>query len=62
MNPQENEEQIARFLAKNPKLKLVPAELSIPLEYTENGFLKTIPFKHHMDGAFGAKLQKIIRS
>lgn len=62
MNPQENEEQIARFLAKNPKFKLVPAELSIPLEYTENGFLKTIPFKHHMDGAFGAKLQKIIRS
>ncbi|MDD3524634.1 MAG: 16S rRNA (cytosine(967)-C(5))-methyltransferase RsmB [Candidatus Cloacimonetes bacterium] len=58
MNPHENEEQIARFLAKNPKFKLVSADTIIPKEYTENGFLKTIPFKHHMDGAFAAKMQK----
>ncbi len=58
MNPQENEEQIKRFLAKNPKFRLVPAERFIPKEYTDKGFLKTIPFKHHMDGAFAAKMQK----
>lgn len=58
MNPQENEEQVARFLAKNPKFSLIPAQTIIPAVYTENGFLKTIPFRHHMDGAFAAKLQK----
>ena len=59
MNSAENEEQIARFLASNPKFKLVDAAKYIPVKYTEHGFLKTIPFKHNMDGAFGAKLQRI---
>jgi 16S rRNA (cytosine967-C5)-methyltransferase len=59
MNPQENEEQVQRFLAKYPKFQLVSAEQYIPKTYTEQGFLKTIPFKHHMDGAFAAKLQKV---
>jgi 16S rRNA C967 or C1407 C5-methylase (RsmB/RsmF family) len=58
MNPKENEEQIARFLARNPKFHLVPADTMIAADYTENGYLKTIPFKHHMDGAFAAKMQK----
>nr|MDK2851479.1 rRNA (cytosine967-C5)-methyltransferase [Candidatus Cloacimonadota bacterium] len=58
MNPQENEEQVQRFLEKNPKFELVPAERYIPKDYTDKGFLKTVPFKHHMDGAFAAKMQK----
>ncbi|MCB5270723.1 MAG: 16S rRNA (cytosine(967)-C(5))-methyltransferase RsmB [Candidatus Cloacimonetes bacterium] len=59
MNPQENEAQIERFLAHNPNFKLIPAQKYIPKAYTEKGFMKTIPFKHHMDGAFAAKMQKI---
>lgn len=59
MNPAENEAQIKRFLAHNPKFKLIPANKYIPKVYTEKGFMKTIPFKHHMDGAFAAKMQKI---
>ncbi len=58
MNPDENEEQIKTFLSRNPKFSLVPAEKYIPKEYTEDGYLKTIPFKHFMDGAFAAKLVK----
>ncbi|MCB5261907.1 MAG: 16S rRNA (cytosine(967)-C(5))-methyltransferase RsmB [Candidatus Cloacimonetes bacterium] len=58
MNPQENEAQIERFLAHNPNFKLIPAQKYIPKAYTEKGFMKTIPFKHHMDGAFAAKMQK----
>jgi len=58
MNPRENEEQVQRFLEKNPKFELVPAERYIPKDYTDKGFLKTVPFKHHMDGAFAAKMQK----
>ncbi|KAF5048275.1 Ribosomal RNA small subunit methyltransferase B [anaerobic digester metagenome] len=59
MNPEENEAQIEKFLARNPKFSLVRAENYIPVDYTENGFLKTIPFRHFMDGSFGAKLQRI---
>ncbi|MDD3535618.1 MAG: 16S rRNA (cytosine(967)-C(5))-methyltransferase RsmB [Candidatus Cloacimonetes bacterium] len=58
LNPAENEEQVQRFLKKNPKFSLLNAENYIPKEYTEAGFLKTVPFRHFMDGAFGAKMQK----
>jgi len=58
LNPAENEEQIQRFLQKNPKFSLLDAANFIPKEYTEAGFLKTIPFRHFMDGAFAAKMQK----
>lgn len=59
MNPAENEDQIKKFLNRNNKFKLVDAGVIIPRQYVSNGFLKTIPFKHHMDGAFGAKLHRI---
>lgn len=58
MNPDENEKQIEKFLRRNPKFTLVRAENTISSDFTENGFLKTIPFRHFMDGAFGAKLQR----
>ena len=58
INPEENEEQIHKFLSVNPQYTLIPAEAFIPIEYTESGFLKTVPNIHNMDGAFAAKLQK----
>ncbi len=59
MNPQENEEQIASFLARNKRFELVNASLTLPSQYTDHGYFKTVPFRHHMDGAFGAKLQRV---
>ncbi|HQO17944.1 MAG TPA: 16S rRNA (cytosine(967)-C(5))-methyltransferase RsmB [Candidatus Cloacimonas sp.] len=58
MNPKENEDQIAAFLKKNKNFTLIPAADFIPERYTSDGFLKTIPFQHNMDGAFAAKLQR----
>jgi len=58
MNPQENESQIEAFLARNKRFELVQASLIIPQDYCSGAYLKTIPFKHHMDGAFAAKLQR----
>jgi 16S rRNA (cytosine967-C5)-methyltransferase len=58
INPDENEEQIYKFLRHNPLYEIIPAQTIIPAEYTQNGFLKTIPNIHHMDGAFAAKLRK----
>lgn len=59
MNPAENEKQIENFLSKNNKFQLVMADHYVIKVYTENGFLKTTPYKHFMDGAFAAKLQRI---
>jgi len=58
INPDENEEQIYKFLKQHKNFELIPADTIIPFEFTENGFLKTVPYKHHMDGAFAAKMRK----
>jgi 16S rRNA (cytosine967-C5)-methyltransferase len=59
LNRAENQEQVEKFLQKNPSFKLVPASTCIPQEYVDNGYLQTIPFLHAMDGAFAAKMQKV---
>lgn len=59
MNPKENEEQVIKFLKRNPRFKLEDAGTLIDSRYVVDGYLKTIPFKHHMDGAFAAKLRRI---
>jgi 16S rRNA (cytosine967-C5)-methyltransferase len=60
LNPEENERQIEKFLAKNRMFKLIPAESVLDKNVTENGYLKTMPFEHNMDGAFAAKMQKLV--
>lgn len=60
MNPLENEKQIANFLDKNPKFKLVPANGKVPDECIKDGMYRSIPFKHNIDGAFAAKMQRIV--
>ncbi len=58
LNKKENETQIEKFLARNKSFKLIPASKYIDKDFTENGYLKTLPFVHNMDGAFAAKMQK----
>lgn len=59
MNPDENEHQIQRFLARNTRFALSPPGALIPDNCVRDGMFRSIPFIHHMDGAFGAKLQRI---
>lgn len=59
LNPLENEHQVDNFLRKNNDFKLEPAEKYLPKNCLENNFLKTLPFKHKIDGAFAAKLKRI---
>lgn len=58
MNPEENEEQIERFLEKNKSFKLLKDSKKVPLQYMENGYLKTYPQRNSIDGAFAAKMKK----
>lgn len=60
LNKEENEKQIENFLNRNPEFTLESAEQFIPKEFTENGYLTTLPFKHNSDGAFAARMKKKI--
>ena len=60
LNKEENEAQIENFLHRNPEFTLESAEQYIPKEFTEDGYLKTLPFKHNSDGAFAARMKKKI--
>lgn len=58
LNPQENENQVHNFLQKHKDFSLIDASGIINPLYTENGFLKTVPWKHYMDGAFAARMKR----
>ena len=58
MNPDENERQIEKFLARNPRFSLVDAVEILPADYTSGGMFRSLPFRHNMDGAFAAKMIK----
>lgn len=54
--PEENEQNIEWFLSNFTNFQLDPAEKYIPEIVCDNGFLRTLPSKHFIDGAFAARL------
>jgi len=54
--PEENEQNIEWFLKQFPNFVLDPAEKYLPSKLCKDGFLKTLPFLHYIDGAFAARL------
>lgn len=54
--PEENEQNIEWFLANYPNFELDPAEKYLPSIVCDSGYLHTLPSKHHIDGAFAARL------
>jgi 16S rRNA (cytosine967-C5)-methyltransferase len=58
MNPEENERQIEKFLARNPRFTLIDASEKLPGDFCQGGMFRSLPFRHNMDGAFAAKMIK----
>ncbi|HXE56607.1 MAG TPA: 16S rRNA (cytosine(967)-C(5))-methyltransferase RsmB [Gemmatimonadales bacterium] len=59
LEPEENERQVDRFLARHPEFRLAPSA-TVPAELlTERGELQILPHRHRMDGAFAARLRKV---
>ncbi|HEY4306433.1 MAG TPA: 16S rRNA (cytosine(967)-C(5))-methyltransferase RsmB [Gemmatimonadaceae bacterium] len=59
LEPEENDEQIERFLAEHPTWKLEgPPEGVVPTNTLDNGFLRVLPQRHGTDGAFAARLRR----
>lgn len=58
IEPEENEENIKWFLEKNKDFRLDRAENYISEHVCKDGFMKTYPHIHGIDGAFAARLIK----
>lgn len=58
--PEENEEIIAWFLDRHPQFTLQPARRFVPGRFCdEQGFVRTLPHRHDMDGSFAAHLKRM---
>ncbi len=58
MEPEENEQVITRFLDKRPDFALEDAADFVPPMFVDGGFVRVLPHKHAIDGAFAARLVK----
>ncbi len=57
--PEENEEIAAWFLEQHAQFRLQPAADFVAAEFCDdNGFVQTLPHRHHMDGSFAARFLK----
>jgi 16S rRNA (cytosine967-C5)-methyltransferase len=59
LEPEENDEQVARFLAEHPTWTLeAPPEGAVPATVLDEGLLRVLPHRHDTDGAFAARLRR----
>jgi 16S rRNA (cytosine967-C5)-methyltransferase len=59
LEPEENDEQIERFLATHLEWTLEPPpDQTVPPAVLDAGRLRTLPHQHGMDGAFAARLRR----
>ena len=59
MEPEENEQVVARFLEKRSDFALEDAADFVPGMFVDGGFVRVLPQKHAIDGAFAARLVKV---
>jgi 16S rRNA (cytosine967-C5)-methyltransferase len=58
LEPEENERQVERFLARHPDFRREPSETFPPALMSEDGDLMIVPQRHEMDGAYAARLRR----
>ncbi len=59
LEPEENAEQIDRFLARSPEFRREPPAGMTSDLLSDKGDLELFPQRHGMDGAFAARLRRI---
>jgi len=58
LEPEENERQIDAFLARHPEFRREPSETFPAALTSAAGDLMILPQRHHMDGAYAARLRR----
>ncbi len=59
LEPEENEDQVDRFLARHPDFQREPSETFPEALQSPTGDLRLLPQRHGMDGAFAARLRRM---
>jgi 16S rRNA (cytosine967-C5)-methyltransferase len=61
LEPEENDEQIDRFLSEHPDWRLdPPPEGAVPAAVIDKGLLRVLPQRDGTDGAFAARLRRSV--
>ena len=58
INPQENENQIDRFMKTHVNYIIENPNKFVDNFYVKDNYIKTYPFKHKMDGSFAVRIRK----
>lgn len=58
IEPEENQQQVERFLARHPDFRREPGDAFPAALISPEGDLMILPQRHHMDGAFAARLRR----
>jgi 16S rRNA (cytosine967-C5)-methyltransferase len=58
LEPEENEAQVERFLARHPEFRREAGETFPAALMTEKGDMTILPQRHEMDGAYAARLRR----
>jgi len=59
LEPEENDEQVERFLDEHPDWRLdPPPEGAVPAAVLDSGLLRVLPQRHGTDGAFAARFRR----
>jgi len=58
LEPEENERVIAHFLNKRPDFTIEDATPYVPSMFVDGGFVRILPHRHAIDGAFAVRLAK----
>jgi 16S rRNA (cytosine967-C5)-methyltransferase len=58
LEPEENQEQVGRFLAARPEFRREPVDAFPRALLSEEGDLTILPQRHGMDGAYAARLRR----
>jgi 16S rRNA (cytosine967-C5)-methyltransferase len=58
LEPEENEQVVEHFLRKRPDFAVEDAAPYVPDMFVDGGFMRILPHKHAIDGAFAVRLAK----
>ncbi len=59
LEPEENEQQVAKFLERHSEFVVERPPPEVPRQYVDlDGYLRITPFEHGLDGAFAARLRR----
>lgn len=58
LEPEENEDQVERFLQEHPDFEVAPPTAPMPIPHAGGSALRILPHEHGVDGAFAVRMRR----